>query len=123
MILPILTYSSAVKTIFSNTQLMKFSSIDNRASLIVGKASLKSVKESIDNQISSTVLKCLRKELCHDVWDSYFQRQSHKKCTRNNGWSLKVPKIKLEISRPSFYFGGVKVFNNLPLESRKSILE
>ena len=39
-----------------------------------------------------------------------------------NGLVLKVPKIKLETSRSSFDFGGVKIFNNLPLNLRKSVL-
>ena len=85
-------------------------------------SALKSVKEILDNQVLSMVLKCLRHEFDHNVLDLYFDNLKHNKNTRNNKFSLKLPPIKLEIARASFYFGGVKIFNKLPLEIRKTIL-
>ena len=80
------------------------------------------MKEIIDKQVLSMVLKCLRHEFDHNVLDQYFDSIKHNKHTRNNKFSLKLPEIKLEIARASFYFGGVKMFNKLPLEIRKTIL-
>ena len=34
--------------------------------------------------------------------------------TRNNGLTAKLPKVKLEFGRRSFYFLGAKIFNSLP---------
>jgi len=35
--------------------------------------------------------------------------------TRNNGKAAKLPKVKLDFARRSFYFLGASVFNSLPL--------
>ena len=40
--------------------------------------------------------------------------------TRNNGYKAKLPKIRLEYSRGSFYYMGAKLYNNLPLDTRKT---
>ena len=41
------------------------------------------------------------------------------KQTRNANFLLIVPKIKLETARSSFYYMGVKFYNDLPLNLRK----
>ena len=121
-ILPLLTYSSTIKTIFNDTQLLKFASIERRASVIVGKP-VESIYVNISNQITNLVSKCLNSEFGHDKLDSYFVKQKNERFTRRNGLVLKPPRIKLETARPSFYYGGVELFNRLPLEIRESILK
>jgi hypothetical protein len=34
---------------------------------------------------------------------------NHEKETRNNSISIKLPRIKLELAKQSFYFGGAKL--------------
>ena len=92
--------------------------MDRRAKVIIRNPSMKYVNEIIDNQVLSLVLKCLRHEFDHIALKQYFESQHHNKNTRNNKFSLKLPTIKLNIARPSFDFGGAKLFNNLPLEIR-----
>ena len=97
-ILPILTYSSTVKTSFNKTQLLKFTSSERRASSIIGKP-VDRISKTIGHNISTMVSKCVRKEFNHKILDNYFETQNHGKRTRKNGLVLKVPKIKLETSR------------------------
>ena len=84
---------------------------------------MKSIKETTDNQIYSLVKNCLKKKFGYEVLDNYFEILNHGKHARNNNCSLKLPPIKLEILKRSFYYGGVKLFNSLPKDERKSIFE
>ena len=69
-----------------------------------------------------TVKKCLDGKSCTNFND-YFTVNLHMKATRNQNYLLKVPKIKLEFTKYGFHFQGVKLFNSLPVEIRKSGLE
>ena len=40
--------------------------------------------------------------------------------TRNQGCCIKLQKVNLEIAKKGFYFHGGKLFNELPLEMRRS---
>ena len=40
--------------------------------------------------------------------------------TRNNGYKVILPKIRLEYSRGAFYYMGAKLYNSLPLDTRKT---
>ena len=57
MIVPLLTYSSTMKTTFTNTQLLKFPSVDRRAKVIIRNPSMECFKEIVNNQVLSLVLK------------------------------------------------------------------
>ena len=124
MIMPILTYSSTIKTNFNPTQLKRFTSLEKRAENIIGLRhnSSKCIKDCIDAQICSLVKKCLHKKLNHNILDDYFVITNHSKHTRNNNCSLRLPPIKLEVTKQSFYYGGAKIFNALPIDERKSLL-
>ena len=39
--------------------------------------------------------------------------------TRNNNKLIRLPAIRLELSRKSFYFNKAKSFNNLPINLRE----
>ena len=125
VIMPILTYSSTTKTSFNHNQLQKFSSLEKRATKVIGYDlnQWKSIKDTTDNQICSLVKNCLKKKFGYEVLDNYFEILNHGKHARNNNCSLKLPPIKLEISKQSFYYGGVKSFNSLPRDEKKSIFE
>ena len=65
------------------------------------------------------VKKCLLKSLNSETFDDYFTQQMHNKNTRNNNHSIRLPRVKLELARQSFYFYGGKLYNALPLGMRK----
>ena len=77
-----------------------------------------SVKSAVEKQVCSLVKKCLKKEAHHHVFDNYFDVVGHSKQTRNNNRLLRLPKIKLEVLRPSFCFGAAKIFNSLDISER-----
>ena len=66
---------------------------------------------------------CLKKKFGYEVLDNYFEILIHGKHTRNNNCSLKLPPFKLEISKQSFYYGAVTLFNSFPRDERKSIFK
>ena len=101
MIMPILIYSSTTKTSFNNTQLQKFLSLERRATKVIGYElnQWKSIKDTIDNQISSLKKNCQQKKFGYEILDNYFEILNHGKHTRNNNCSLKLLPIKLEISK------------------------
>ena len=51
---------------------------------------------------------------------SYFETHKHNTMTRNNGYEVMFPKIRLEYGRGAFYYMGVKLYNSLPLDIRKT---
>ena len=55
-----------------------------------------------------------------DIFRGYFDVQEHKTKTRNNQCLLKLPKIKTEYTRKSFRFMGAKIYNDLPIDIRKT---
>ena len=63
------------------------------------------------------VFDCLLNNVC-TPFKNYFERLVHSKATRNNGISVKLPKVRLEFGKKSFYYQGAKTFNNLPAELR-----
>ena len=65
------------------------------------------------------VFDCLNGTAC-SPFKNYFQRLNHNALnTRNNGKTAKLPKVKLDFARRSFYFLGASIFNSLPLSLRK----
>ena len=54
-----------------------------------------------------------------DSFKTYFTLENHARETRNNEYLLKLPTIRTEYARKSFYFMGAKLYNDLPLELRK----
>ena len=65
------------------------------------------------------VKNCVKKKYDHEIFDNYFTVIKHKRGTRNNKPLLKLPSIKLEASRFSFYFGAAKIVNNLDITKRE----
>jgi hypothetical protein len=80
------------------------------------------MKPSLNVQGSSIpcllVKKCLEQEIHNPIFDEYFTMISHEKGTRNNNCMLRLPRMKLEVAKQSFYFGGAKLYNALPLDLR-----
>ena len=67
---------------------------------------------------SCLLVKCLGRKIQNPIFEEYFTLISHEKGTRNNNYLLRLPRVKLEIAKQSFYYGGAKLYNTLPLDLR-----
>ena len=97
------------------TPLLNFNSIikkDNKSNKIT------TLHDSIRKHACKIVKKVITDDTCSSL-KSYFEVNNHSKETRNGNFLLKVPRIKLETARSSFYYMGVKFYNDLPLILRK----
>ena len=63
--------------------------------------------------------KCLDRQLFENFQD-FFTVGAHEQNTRNNGFMLEVPKVKLQVAKSSFRSMGVKIYNDLPIKSRQT---
>ena len=88
---------------------------------VIGIPSIRSIQETVKSQVCSMLERCQKKEIGHESFDNYFQMINHSKKIRTNNMLIKLPKIKLEVAKQSFYFGGGKLFNGLPLTTRTSL--
>ena len=80
--------------------------------------SLEPRKPSQQKKASCLVFDCLNGTAC-SPFKNYFQGLNHNALnTRNNGKAAKLPKVKLDFARRSFYFLGASIFNSLPLSLR-----
>jgi hypothetical protein len=81
----------------------------------------KLVIRSIENQVKmracSIVRNCIDGIVCEN-FQNYFSVIDHTIATRNNKHLLRLPKVKTEYARKSFYFCGAKEYNKLPLNLR-----
>ena len=123
-VLPAFTYSGILQLKYTNTQLSRLSSLHSRALNIVFRdrrpnQKLTSVVNANNTRACKLVPKCLDKETCEQM-QNHFTLQGHERQTRNNNYTLELPRIKIEYARKSFMFMGSKVFNELPLERCKS---
>ena len=56
----------------------------------------------------------------NEHFSDYFTLKVHDKPTRNNGALLCIPKVKLKLAKSGFFSMGVKIFNALPIEIRRT---
>ena len=119
MIVPLLTYSCSIKTTYNEGQKSKLASLERRAAKIIGVHSVKKTESLMEKELCNMVKNCVNKEYRHQIFDNYFKVIKHKQGTRNNKKLLQLPSIKLQASRPSFYFGAAKIVNNLGISSRE----
>lgn len=119
LIQPLMKYNCIVNLNFTDTQRKKLQSIDRRAMHIVSNDFKVNSIDMIYKHAVLTVKKCLDTSICEN-YVGYFRRNTHEKVTRNNSLFLKIPKVKLEFAKQSFYFQGVKLFNSLPIRIRQA---
>ena len=74
--------------------------------------------DSICKHACKIVKKVITGDICSNL-KGYFEVNNQSKQTRNANFLLKVPRIKLETVRSTFYYMGVKFYNDLPLSLRK----
>ena len=65
------------------------------------------------------VRKCLDRQCCEN-FQNFFTLRAHEQNTRNNGFMLEVPKVKVQVAKSSFRPMGVKIYNDLPIQSRQT---
>ena len=119
MIVPLITYSSILRQPFTETQCKKLASLENRAKRIIGGKQVTRIVNLVNREACLLVKKCILKKFHCEAFDEYFQIQQHSMGTRNNGHAIKLPRVKLEVARQSFYFAGGKLYNSLPIFIRQ----
>ena len=124
MVLPIFTYCGSLSLGLPDYSLRKIQSIERRGKNIIVSAlgnnielRVPTVSSLIKKRVCTMVFDCLNNNIC-ELFENYFERRDHKYATRNNENSVKLPKVKLETGRKSFYFLAAKTFNSLPSEVR-----
>ena len=118
MIIPLMTYCGTLHLKTTNTRQNKIKRFHKRAiNLCFSNKTEKNVVPSplTSNAIHSLALvrQCVNGEVCSNFKD-YFVVAKHGKGTRNDGFLLQLPKLKLEYSRSSFRYIGASLFNALP---------
>ena len=120
-VLPVIKYNCIIHMKLTMGQEKKLSSLDNHARLVTN-SNTNSINSIMEKHTVLLDRKCLDGNACN-TFNEYFEFNHHNKSTRKNYVLLKVPRAKLEIAKAGFFFMGVKYFNPLPLEIRKSHLD
>jgi hypothetical protein len=118
ILLPVLLYSCTTNLNLTNSQMSKLSSLDNRIAKITGKKQTLIVNE-IKKHSVILVKKCLNNEVCESFL-TFFTIRNHEINTRNNGFLLQVPRVRLQLAKFGFRSMGVKIYNKLPIEHRQT---
>ena len=116
MIMPLLTSSCTLKSPYSNTQKLKYNSLDRRGRKII-KLNVPSIENLANRERVLLAKSCSCKE-SNEEFNNYFTLIEHKYETRNNMKSIKLPHVKLELAKQDFYFSGGVLNNSLPIEIR-----
>ena len=123
MIVPLLTYSSIVTFNLNATQTARVQNLQDRATRTIksGESAHLKVPDLMNLAKFQTCLlvkQCMDMNTCSNFSTDYFERLQHEKNTRNNGFSLKISKIRLESTKSAFYYNGAIQFNKLPFDVR-----
>ena len=114
---PKIMYCSFTNYFQQNYRLNLLSSLENRTSVFVDTKDhvrVPSINQIDKRKICKFVRKCLDGQAANFV--NYFTLIDHNRRTRNNKCSIRLPSIKLESTRNSFFFSGAYVYNKLPKE-------
>ena len=123
MIVPTITYCSPLQANLTSTRKKCLQSFVNLASKIIAHNSNISAKlpslESITNRhLCYFVRKFPDNETC-EQFENYYELLQHRLGTRLNNALLRLPKVRTEYGKRSVLFTGAKVYNELPIETRK----
>ena len=118
MVTPLLMFNSIINLNLTVTQINWVTSFDNQVKRITNNIKITPLHDSIRKNACKIVKKVITDDICSNL-KGYFEVNNHSKQTRNANFLLKVPRIKLETGRSSFYYTGVKFYNDLPLNRRK----
>ena len=118
MIIQIMTYSSTIWLLCNDTECKKLQSFDRRANFII-KSTVTLIGSCLNRDICMLVKRCLLNEFNLDTFNNYFEIFDHKMNTRNNNHSIRLPRVKLELVRNSFFLASGIRYISLPLELRQ----
>ena len=124
MILPTFTYCGVLQLKLTSTQAKRLTSFHDRCLKIINGNSknpiaIQSVANAKGTRACKLVRKCLDNDICEN-FQGYFELQQHKTQTRNSECLIRLPCIKTEYARKSFHFMGAKMYNELPIDLRKT---
>ena len=123
MIMPVFSYCGVLQIQLSETKKKQLKMFHDRCVKIVynGEKSNEGLPSAINaNKFRACILvrKCIDKDIC-EISEDHFIVQEHENVTRNTQNGVKLPFIKTEYARKSFYFTGATIYNELPLEIGK----
>jgi hypothetical protein len=116
LIVPLVTYCSLTNFYHQPSRKASLSILEYRVRKLAKKHNVPSINEIYEKKICLTVFKCSNGHFPY--FNNYFERISHDKGTRNNNKILRVPKIKLQSTKKAFFYNGVLLFNQLPVDTR-----
>ena len=111
-IIPLITYCSLTNYNIVRSKKEATSTFEQRAVKIIGSKCIPLTETFLKKKTCEIVKKCLNGDF--PFFMEYFEYVSHEYYTRNNNKLLRLPKIKLESSKKSFFYNGAKVYNSLP---------
>ena len=114
-----MTFNGIIHLNHTQMQVKKLKSLDRRATELTKDTNIKSTLDLLKQHACQIVRKCLDGESC-DNMNGYFEILAHERCTRNNGLLTRIPKIRLNGMKHSFFYAGTVLYNKLPLEIRES---
>ncbi|XP_057296237.1 uncharacterized protein LOC130625190 [Hydractinia symbiolongicarpus] len=123
MLIPVFTNCSIITCYSTKTYQVKLENLEKRANRIIFKKNVPrkskpvSIKDLLRQRLCLQLFKCVHGDVCEN-FVNYFEKMTNN--TRNKNHLLRLPKIKLESSRKSFFFNGAETFNELPLQIRAS---
>ena len=118
MILPVIKFNCIIHMKLTMGQEKKLRSLNHRAWLVT-MSNTNNIKSIMENHTVLLAQTYLDENACN-TFNKYFEFNHHNKSARNNDVLLKVPRAKLEMAKVGFFLMGVKCYNSLSLEIRKS---
>ena len=123
-VLPTILYYSAPVLKISDTMTHKFEKLQEKALKIIYCQANQNREIRFGNILNQKklkaaclIFKCLQRTSI-PAFSSYATEICHKYRTRNNNISLRLPLLRTETARRSFWFQGPRCYNELPLEIR-----
>ena len=117
VLLPGILYNCTINLNHNATQLSLLSSIDRRICRLTEME-----QTPIINKMKKSAVILVKKFICgHFGQDipNLFTVKNHGKSTRNNGFILEIPLVKLQLTKSMFRSMGVTIYNDLPLSHRQ----
>ena len=105
MVTPLLIFNSIINLNLTVSQINRLTSFDNRAKRITNNIKITPLHDSIRKHTCKIVNKVITDDICSNL-KGYFEVNDHSKQTRNANFLFKVPRIKVETARSSFYYMG-----------------
>ena len=72
-----------------------------------------------EKRVVDFVHRCLTNEEICENFENYFSLKNSRVNTRNNNVMARLPYVKLEVARKSFYFHGANLYNKLSMDLRR----